>query len=277
MPELPELEILRRDLDKDCAGKKIKTVEVHSNKVLGRTKKADLIKQLTGRKVVAVHRRATWIIIEVEDELLLVVGLGTGGQLRRHANKDAVEDHTAITIAFTQTGQLRIRDLDENVEVFTTPIDEVLDALPDLASIGLDAVAEPISWTVFGRMLLSRDGKLRQILMDPTFLVGIGPMYADEILFEAGLRHDRKTSSLSTQEVRRLYRAVVEKIHDAIKYGGTTLEDEKFVNIKGEPGDFAQYINVYGKHGGMSPRARGEIKRVKSGGTWTYFCESTQV
>jgi len=70
---------------------------------------------------------------------------------------------------------------------------------------------------------------------------------------------------------------VVEKIHDAMKYGGTTLDDGKFLNIRGEPGDFAQYVNVYGKHGEMSPRARGVIKRSKFAGNWTYYCEQTQV
>mgnify|MGYP000291459928 CR=1 FL=1 len=277
MPELPELEILRRDLDKDTAGKKIKSVEVTSDHILTRQNAADFASQLEGKKVVAVHRRATWIIIEVEEDLLIVIELGTGGQLRRHANKDAIEESTEINIAFTQTGQLRIRDLDGEAEVFVTDKERVVEELPALTNLGLDPVAEPISWTAFGRMLLERDAKLKAVLMDPTFLVGIGLLYSDEILFEAGLRYDRISSSLSTQEVRRLYRAVVEKIHDAMKYGGTTLDDGKFLNIRGEPGDFAQYVNVYGKHGEMSPRARGVIKRSKFAGNWTYYCEQTQV
>ena len=277
MPELPELEIIRRDLDKDIAGKKIKSVDVVKTSALSRTKKAELTKALEGVKVVAVHRRGSWIIIELESDDLLVFGLGTGGQLRRHANKDAVEDDTMLVIMFTQTGQLRFRDLDGEGEVFLTDKENVVEALPELTNLGLDPVAEPISWDQFGRDLVARDGKLKAVLTNPDFLVGIGPVYSDEILFEAGLRYDRLTSELTTQEIRRLYRAVVEKVHDAIKYGGTTLEDGKFLNIRGEAGDFAQHINVHGKHGERSPGGRGVIKRVKFSGNWTYFCEQTQV
>ena len=91
--------------------------------------------------------------------------------------------------------------------MFVVAPEEVADVVGDL---GFDLIAEPVSWTAFGERLLRRNGKLKSILMDPTFLVGIGPMYSDEILFEAGLRYDRDPKSLSTQEIRRLYRSTVE-------------------------------------------------------------------
>ena len=158
--------------------------------------------------------------------------------------------------------------------MFVVPADEVASAVGEL---GFDLVDEPVSWTAFGERLLRRNGKLKTILMDPTFVVGIGPMYSDEILFEAGLRSDRAPQSLSTQEIRRLYRAMVEKIHDAVKYGGTSLGDDGFVDIHGKPGDYQSEINVYKRDGEMSPRARGPVVKTRFGTGYTYYCEQTQM
>jgi formamidopyrimidine-DNA glycosylase len=156
-------------------------------------------------------------------------------------------------------------------------VEELPPARPEWAELGTDTVDEPISWTAFGRALLDRPERLKLLLMDPTFLVGLGRVYSDEILFHAGLRYNRTSDSLSTQEIRRLYRAVVEVVHDAVKYRGTTLEENGYADLFGEPGAYQDHLTVYGKAGEMSARARGEIVRSKIGGQWTYYCEQTQV
>jgi formamidopyrimidine-DNA glycosylase len=102
-------------------------------------------------------------------------------------------------------------------------------------------------------------------------------MYSDEILFHSGLRYDRVTTSLSAQEIRRLYRAVVETIHEAVKYGGTTLGEDGWVGLTGKPGEYQEYLAVYKRDGEMSPRARGPIVKARFGSGYTYFCEQTQV
>jgi formamidopyrimidine-DNA glycosylase len=150
------------------------------------------------------------------------------------------------------------------------------DALPDLAILGLDPLEQPVSWTTFGQLLAQTDAKLKTLLMDDTFIVGIGEVYADEILFDAGLRFDRSSRSLSTQEIRRLYRSLVETLHDAVKYRGTSLSDDNYVDVFGEPGGYGEHLQVYGREGELSPRSRSPILRVKFGGRWTYYCE-TQV
>jgi len=124
--------------------------------------------------------------------------------------------------------------------------------------------------------LMQRQTKLKTLITDDAFLVGIGDMYADEILFGAGLRFDRLSNTLSTQEVRRLYRALVETLHEAIKYRGTTLENGAYRDAFGEPGVYAEHLQVYGRAGDLSPRSRTPIQRVKFGGSWTYYCD-TQV
>ena len=275
--ELPEVETVRRELDRDLVGKKVKSVEAMSMKVLGRYKnRKAFTAQLDDMKITEVKRRGLYILIVLDGESTLVVNLGGSGSLRRNANKDAQDPDTEIVITFTQHGQLRLIDGEGTAEMFVVDTDAIADEIPSLDDHGLDPVDEPVSWTAFGRALLQRSTKLKTLLMDDTFVVGIGNLYADEILYEAGLRYDRMSDSLSSQEIRRLHRALVGTLHDAIKYRGTSLPDRPFVDPFGVAGDFSEHLAVFGKHGDLSSRSRLPIQRVKFGGTWTYFCE-TQV
>ena len=277
MPDLPEIETYRRDLERDVSGKKIKSVEVASMKCLPQFRnKKDFSAQVTDVKVQSVTRRGLSLLFALENEHVMVVDLGPTGGLRRRANKDAPDKGTEITWIFTQHGQLRYVDPDQTGQVVVVPAEELATARPEWEELGTDTVDEPISWTTFGRALLERSERLKPLLMDPTFLVGLGQIYSDEILFHAGLRYNRTPDTLSTQEIRRLSRAVVEVVHDAVKYRGTTLEDNGYADLFGEPGSYQDHLAVYGKAGEMSARARGEIVRSKIGGQWTYYCEQTQ-
>ena len=173
----------------------------------------------------------------------------------------------------SQGPQLRIGDPAKSSEFFVVTADELEEVV---GSIGFDLVDEPVSWTKFGERLLKHKGRLKSALMDPELLAGVGMVYSDEFLFEAGLRYDREPDSLTTQEIRRLYRAVVEIIHDAVKHGGATASEDGFFTLAGEVGGYTSMINVYGREGKMSPRARGPIIKAKFGSGYTYFCEQTQ-
>ena len=141
----------------------------------------------------------------------------------------------------------------------------------------MDPLAKPMAWTDFGREVLSHDTKLKSLLTDDTVIVGLGDIYSDEILFEASLRYDRISSSLNTQELRRFFRAVVTVLNDAVKYRATTIETSAFVDPQGNDGSFQDHLQVYGKHGELSPRSRQPLARTKFSGRWTYYCEQSQV
>jgi formamidopyrimidine-DNA glycosylase len=277
MPELPELELLRRDLEREVADKKVKSVETPGTGFVSTPSKKAFTSTLTGAKITSVDRKGTLLLLGVEDTHVLVLTLGDKARLLKVQAKDPVDPGTGLVITFTQGGQLRLVDPKKGSNVELLPVDALEEAHPELAALGLDAVDDPISWTQFGEQLLRREGKLKSVLMDPTFLVGIGPMYSDEILFHAGLRYDRQTTSLSAQEIRRLYRAVVETVHEAVKYGGTTLGEDGWVNLSGKPGEYGEYLTVYKRDGEMSPRARGPIVKARFGSGYTYYCEQTQV
>jgi formamidopyrimidine-DNA glycosylase len=277
MRELPEVEVLRRDLEREVLGKKVKSVEAKSMAALGRyNNRKAFTSQLEGAKIGSISRKGLHLLVGLDEDRLLVIALGDGGVLRRVAGKDAGLDAPDITITFTQQGGLQYSDPSGSGEVFVTTADGLHAALPALDKLGVDPIDEPMAWTNFAELVLRRATKMKSLLTDPTVLAGIGDVYSDEILFHAGLRYDRLSNTLSSQEVRRLYRAVVETLHDAVKYRGTTLPGSPFADVTGKPGEYQQHLAVYGRDGQLSPRSRAPIQKAKFEGRWTYFC-TTQV
>ena len=276
---LPEAEIVRRDLDRDLVGKKIKDVDVTVAKVVKRSgNRSTIAAALTGVKISGLERIGTHLIFSLDNDQQLVLALSPTTSVRRNANKDKVEDDTLVTITFTQTGQLRLIDPKSEVEVFLVSGDDSLvDAVPEIADVGMDPLAKPMAWTDFGRKILQQDGKLKTVLCDSSVIVGLGDIYSDEILFEASLRYDRTGSSLNTQEVRRFFRSVVTVLNDAVKYRGTTIDAAPFVDPAGNAGSFQDHLQVFGKHGELSPRSRQPLVRTKFAGRWTYYCDQSQV
>ena len=279
MAEQPEIETLRRDLDRDIGGKRIKTVEVPGSGVIPRhTNKKQFIGLLEGAKVTNVVRRDLLIVMKLDTGDALVADIHAGGQLRRQAAKEAADKGTKVVVTFTQGGQLRAIDDTGDLELFVVPFDDLKTAVPALAELGVDILDEPISWTVFGeRMLRHRDMKLRALLLNRTIIAGIGPVYADEILHASGLRPDREVSSLSTQEIRRFYRAVVETLHEAAKHRGVTTSDGQYMDSAGKPGGWTGELQVFERDGKACLRCRGVVSKIRMGNKPVYLCEACQV
>jgi formamidopyrimidine-DNA glycosylase len=277
VPELPEVETIRRGLEREAVGKRIKSVDVHGTRTVRRQTKKNLISRLEGAKITGVERRGKYLVLKLDSGELLVVHLGMSGQLLRAAPKDAVAKHTHVIMSFTQGGQLRFVDPRTFGELFVTAPDELTNEIPELADLGMDPLDEPISWVTFGHKLMARTTKLKQLLMDQSFIAGIGNIYSDEILWEAGLRHDRTPQSLSSMEVRRLYRAVVEVLHEAVKHRGSTLGDQQYVDLHGKPGEYQLLHQVYDREGQACRRCRATIAKTKVSGRSSYFCPACQV
>jgi formamidopyrimidine-DNA glycosylase len=180
-------------------------------------------------------------------------------------------------ITFTQGGELRYVDPRTFGEMFIPASDDLEAEVPELAHLGFDPIDDVMSWNRFGEMLAAKKTKLKPLLMDQKFIAGIGNMYADEILWAAGLRGDRGSDSLSSQEVRRLQRAMSETLQDAIKHRGSSLADEQYRDVFGEVGDFQSQHKVYDREGEPCRRCRSPIVRVKTNGRSTFFCQQCQV
>jgi len=275
MAELPELEILRREADKDLSNRKIKTIDIT---VAGAIKKAgpkkQLLERFEGMKNTGVSRVGESLVLKLDSGDALLVVLGNTGRMVRAQTKDAVPKGLVATLPFTQHGGLRIIDPAKHSQLLVVAQDDVA---ATAALGGFDLADEPVSWTAFGERLLRRTEKIKTIMMDSAFLVGIGPIYSDEVLFECGLRADRTPQTLTPQEIRRLYRAIVEIVHEAMKHGGTTVGPDGWTNLSGGTGGYGQFLAVHGREGLMTPRARGPVVKAKFGSGVTYYCEATQM
>ncbi len=277
MPELPEVETIRRELEREAAGKRVKAVEVTGMRSIRRHKtKRQFIAALEGTKISSVQRRGKYLLLKLDSCNILVIHLGMSGQLLKAQAKDPIAKHTHVVITFTQGGQLRFCDPRTFGEMFVTSQDELTDEVPELADLGIDPVDEPMSWTTFGELVMLKRTRLKTLLMDQRFIAGLGNIYSDEILWVAGLRYDRPSETLSAQEVRRLYRALVETLHEAIKHRGSTLPDQQYVDLYGRPGQYQHEHNAYDREGQACTRCRGTIVRAKFAGRSTFFCESCQ-
>ena len=279
MPELPEVETIRRGLEREVVGKRIKSVDVTGNRSIRRHKnKKDFVGRLEGTKVKTARRRGKFLLLTLDSGDVLVIHLRMSGQLLRAQAKDPMPKHTHVVLTFTQGGQLRFVDPRTFGEMFVTVPDELTQELPELAELGFDPVDTPVSVTEFARRLLGRrETRLKPLLVDQTFIAGIGNIYSDEILWEAGLRWDRTPGSLSNMEIRRLFRSIVEILHEAVKHRGSTLSDQQYVDVLGRPGEYQNLHNVYDRAGQSCNRCRATITKEKFQSRSTFFCPSCQI
>lgn len=278
MAELPELETVRRELEKESVGKRFRAPEVTGTKVVRHngSKKA-FQSRIEGAKVKSVERKGRLLVGNLDNSELLVIDLGDSGRLEKVAPKSTPPKGTSVVFAFTQGGAIRLVDPGGDAQVMAVAAGSLADEVPEAAAGGLDPVADAVSWTAFARLVLGRSVKLKALLTDPEVVAAIGPIYSDEILWEAGLRHDRISSELSSQEIRRLFRALVETLHEAVKHRGTTLDEFPFVDLYEKPGEYQNELKVYGRDGEPCKRCRAPISKLRFANRPLYLCEACQV
>jgi formamidopyrimidine-DNA glycosylase len=278
--ELPEVEVMRRDLEKDVVGRKIAAAEVRPSKNAMRIirrhgRRKEFADKLIGRKVLKSDRRGKYVLLSLDNGDVLVVHFAMSGQFVRGNKRVPLPPHTHVVITFQQGGDLRFVDPRTFGEMFVTAGDD-LGKVKELQHIAIDPLDHVFTWQSFGGQMAQRESKLKQLLMDQKFISGLGNIYSDEVLFAAGLRHDRLSDTLSSQEVRRLYRSLQEVLQEAIRYRGTTLDDEAYLDLFGKPGEFQNELKVYGRQGLPCRRCRTPIQTVKISGRSAYFCPQCQ-
>ena len=278
--ELPEVEVMRRDLEKDVVGRRVKTAEVKTSRNAMRVirrhgKRKEFTSRVEGRKLTKVERRGKYLLVHLDSGDVLVTHFGMSGQFQRGNGRVAIEPHTHVVLTFQQGGDLRFIDPRTFGEMFVTSADD-LGKVKELQHIAIDPLDQVFTWPTFQYLLAERAAKMKQLMMDQKFISGLGNIYSDEVLFAAGLRYDRVSDTLSSQEVRRLYRAIQETLQEAIKLRGTTLDDEAYVDLFGKPGEYQSELKVYGREGEPCRRCRNPIQTVKVSQRTSYFCPQCQ-
>lgn len=279
MPELPEVETTRRGIAPYVEHQQISEVIVRNGR-LRIPVPAALADDLVGKQIGTLHRRAKYLLLPLEDDQAettepartLIWHLGMSGSLRIAQVGDLPKKHDHVDLVFTTGHILRYHDPRRFGFVDWLAKDEQSDKR--LIRLG----PEPLSADFTGQRLyrLSRCKRVavKPFLMDNQVVVGVGNIYASEALFMAGIDPRREAGRVSQARYQRLAAAAQEVLAAAITQGGTTLRD--FVSGQGEPGYFAQRLNVYGRHGEPCRRCGEELKRITLGQRASVYCPVCQ-
>lgn len=279
MPELPEVETVRRGIGAQVVGRRIERVEVGRERVVRRTSRQALIDGLTGATVLAANRRGKYLLCPLDTGEEMMVHLRMSGRLLVAAAGEVRPPHTHVVMHLSGSPAQELWFVDPRTfgEVVVFDPAHVAEQLPELAKMGVDPIADGLSRAQFAALLRGRSRQIKALLLDQHVIAGIGNIYCDEILHRARLRPQRSASSLSPAEVRRLHRAIVDILGAAIEAGGSTLSDTQYVDVMGDGGTFQLDHRVYDRAGQRCLTCRtATIERGVCAGRSTCWCPRCQ-
>lgn len=277
MPELPEVETVRRGLDLHVRGRRVERIEVGRERVVRRTSREALIDGLTNTTILGADRRGKYLLLPLDSGDSTMIHLRMSGQVLIAERDAARPPHTHVVMHLDNRTELWFVDPRTFGEVVVFAPDRVAVELPELARLGIDPIAEPFAKAQLSNILRSTSRALKPLLLDQHKIAGIGNIYADEILHASKLRPDRAANSLDSRATTRLHRSIIDILSAAIAAGGSTLGDAQYVDLMGDGGSYQDDHRVYARGGERCVTCgRGWIRRVVSGGRGTHFCPVCQ-
>lgn len=276
MPELPEVETVRRGVAAAVAGLRVEEVEATGARSTRRhSDGAAYCRRVRGSTLVGVDRVGKYLIGGLDSGDVTVVHLGMSGQLRVADSAADRPAHTHVVWRFEGGRELRFVDPRTFGQVWVSRPDGT-GTVPELAHLGVDALDGLPTWRSLVPLLAGRRGRLKPLLLDQRVLAGIGNLYADEVLFHARLHGDRVAGELAAGEVRRLHLAVSTVLPAAIAAGGSSLADAQYRNVDGALGRYQDRHAVYGRAGRPCPRCDTPVRRDRWSGRSSFTCPRCQ-
>lgn len=289
MPELPEVETTVRSLKKSLLGLRFKDAWSDWPKNVRQAGGIDNLKKaIKGKKIIKVWRRAKYIVIDIEGKNSLFIHQKISGHLLYGhwiqkndkwesaidgpLKKDPKNQHIRIVFQLSNGYQLALADLRRFGKVVLVN-DDIIDELPEIKKLGPEPLE--ISWPEFKNLFFKKRGRIKQVLMDPRFIAGIGNIYSDEILWFAGIHPMSRVEKLETGDIKKIYRYIKEVLRKAVKLKGSSMDDYR--TISGKKGNFQNFQHAYHKIGKRCEKKDGGIiTRLKIGGRSAHFCPAHQ-
>ena len=271
MPELPEVETIRRGLEPLLEGRRIARVRVR-RRDLRRPLAADFERRVTGRRVAAVARRAKYLLFHLDDGQAVIGHLGMSGRIAaaRAADPPKRHDHVAFE---TDDGTLIVYNDARRFGLLEVCDGTALDRHPLLRHLGPDPLGNGFNGPALAAAAAGRRSPVKALLLDQTVVAGLGNIYACESLYRAGVSPRRLGANLGAARAERLAAAVRAVLADALAAGGSSLRD--YVGASGELGYFQHAFRVYSREG--APCDAGHpVRRIVQGGRSTFYCPRCQ-
>ena len=281
MPELPEVETVRRGLESHVVGRTIESVHIGRERSVRRVGREAVIHGLTGAKVMAARRRGKYLLLDLDTGDLVMIHLRMSGRVLVEPAGAPRPPHTHVVCRLSERNgqhhEMWFVDPRTFGEVVVCESDDVSQVLPELDRLGPDPIVDDFSGEVLKERLNGRRGAIKPLLLNQHVVAGIGNIYADEVLHRVRLRWNRTVDSLSTKTINALATAITEILTEAIERGGSTLEDTQYVDIDGKSGSFQDMHRVYGREGlGCLTCGKTTIRREMVAGRSTSYCPRCQ-
>ncbi|MDJ0592409.1 MAG: DNA-formamidopyrimidine glycosylase [Pleurocapsa sp. MO_226.B13] len=281
MPELPEVETVRRGLNKLTINQSIQGGEVLLPRTIAHPDEIEQFWQgLTGSAIASWQRRGKYLVAQLENAQQpagwLGVHLRMTGQLLWVRQDSPLQKHTRVRLLFPQNWELRFVDLRTFGKLwYVPPTVEPRSIITGLQKLGPEPFAADFSLDYFSQQLANRRRHIKTLLLDQGIVAGIGNIYADEALFKSGIKPDTIAANLTPQQIKRLHRAIIEVLQTSIDKGGTTFSD--FLNLLGVNGNYGDSALVYGRKEQPCRVCGTPIAKIKLAGRSSHFCPNCQV
>ncbi len=276
MPELPEVETIKRQLANRIQGKRIQKIEIKLSNMIKARSVVFFKRQVIGTKIKGISRRGKLIIINLTNDYSLVIHLKLTGQLiyqGRNADLNNIK-YNHLIYYFSDGSKLFHNDLRQFGYVKLVKTIE-LNKIPLLKNYGPEPLKKAFTLKKFNQLLESRPRpKIKPLLMDQGFIAGIGNIYAQEICWCSRVLPDRIINSLSQSEIKKIYACLIKILKRAIKDKGTS--DRDYIDARGQLGKYAAKLKVYGRKNKKCRRCRQSIKKIALAGRGTCYCPGCQ-
>jgi formamidopyrimidine-DNA glycosylase len=271
MPELPEVETIRRQLEPELRGRRIESVEVLDERWTRPVPPAEVEHALAGRRIEHVERRGKYLVLRLEGGRSLAMHLRMTGNLLLDQGS-ATPRHLRAVIRLEGGGRLLFTDARRFGQAVILEGDDLDDYFA--ARLGVEPLSEALTAEELCRLAAGRRAPLKSFLLNQSRIAGIGNIYADEALHRAALHPLSPAGSMKPEDCERLREGIVATLEAGLRSGGASVDD--YLDARGERGSMQDEFLVYGREGEPCPRCGGEIRRIVVAGRSTYFCPSCQ-
>jgi formamidopyrimidine-DNA glycosylase len=272
MPELPEVETVKEGLKKQVLGKIIKDVDICYDGIIEYPDVSSFCKKIRGEKIRDIDRYGKWLMFELDNYYLLSHLRMEGKYFIRSAGED-INKHEHIIFKFGDETELRYMDVRKFGKMHLIEKDKIKEIGP-LVKLGLEPWDKNLNVDYLKDKYSKKRLPIKSVLLDQEIIVGIGNIYADEILFLSKINPYERAMDLEKSDLENIIKYTREVLGDAIKKGGTTIRSYSSVN--GVHGLFQQELKVHSKEGEKCPSCGEKIIKVKIGGRGTYYCANCQ-
>lgn len=272
MPELPEVETVRRTLIKKVVNKKIKQIEIFYPNIIVEPSVEDFKKEVVDQTIIDVKRKGKWLIFELNDYYLLS-HLRMEGKYNLKNIDDKIEKHEHVNFIFYDNTCLRYKDTRKFGKMYLYNKDIAFNNRP-LNELGLEPWDKNLNSKYLKEKYSNKKMPIKTILLDQSIITGIGNIYADEILFLSNINPLKRCCDLDNTELKKIISNTQEILSKAIENGGTTIRT--YESSEGVHGRFQDNLLVHNRDGKMCPVCSSKIVKTKVNGRGTYYCPKCQ-